>query len=159
MGSVYTYQDGISRPSAMGYALRNDTLASTLGVDGTYRPIMGDSAGRTIVKQFAAVESSVMGHGSVNGAASVILIVAPGAGLKLYITDILLANTGSVATVVNFTAGGGSILGKTIAPATSGSNIIGLATPIAVPYNSPFNIAADTAVSVLHGTAYGYKGP
>lgn len=143
------------KASAISYVVRNDNVASALGVDLTYRVQASDSAGRTLTKPFAPVESSVFGHGSVNGAASVILISGQ-ANKRIFVTDVWVANSGSVATIVNFTAGGGSILAKTIAPATSGSNLIGLNTPIAVPLGSPFNVEAVTAVSVLHGTAGGY---
>lgn len=137
--------------------VRNDTISSFVSADLDYTPRALDSAGRTLTKPFAPDHASVFGTGSVNGAASVIVIAAPGTGLRNYITDIMIANTGSVSTLITFTAGGGSVLGKTIAPAGGGSNIIGMATPIAVHVNSPFNVDSGTASSVVHATAYGYK--
>ena len=100
---------------------------------------------------------NVRGTGSVNGVASVALIAAAGAGLKNYITDVFVANTGSVATLVTFTDGDASVLGKTIAPALGGSNLPGLKTPMVTSANQPFNMVSATAASVLHGTALGYK--
>lgn len=139
--------------------VRNDTVASFASADLDYTPQALDSAGRTIVKPFAPDASSVFGTGSVNGAASVILIGAPGAGLRNYITDVMVSNTGSVSTLITFTAGGGSILGRTIAPAGGGSNIIGMASPMVTQVNSPFNFDSGTASSVVYGAAYGYRAP
>lgn len=139
--------------------VRNDKTSSFVSANLDYTPHALDSAGRMITKPFAADHSSVFGTGSVNGAASVIVLAAPPTGLRNYVTDIWVANTGTAATLVRFTAGGASVLGYTIAPAGGGSNVIGLQSPIATPAGSPFNIAADTATSVLYGTAYGYVAP
>ncbi len=152
-----THTDG--NPGLFTLGVRNDTTASFVSANSDYTPIATDSTGRILTKPFASGASSIFGTGSVNGAASVIVIGAPGAGLRNYITDIFIANTGSVASLVRFTAGGASVLGYTIAPANSGSNIIGMQTPIATQVNSPFNIAADTASSVIYGTAYGFVAP
>lgn len=139
--------------------VRNDTVSSLVSADLEYAPKSLDSAGRTLTKPFAPDQASVFGHGSVNGAASVIVLSAPPTGLRNYATDIMIANTGSVATIVNITAGGGSILARTIAPATGGSNMIGFSSPISAPLGSPMNIEAVTASSVVYGTIYGYRAP
>ena len=139
--------------------VRNDATSSFVSANLEYTPFGVDSAGRMITKPFAADHSSVFGTGSVNGAASVIVLVAPPTGLRNYATDIMIANTGSVATLVDITAGGGSILARTIAPAGGGSNIIGLQSPIAAQTGSPMNIASGTASSILYGTIYGYVAP
>lgn len=138
---------------------RNDTLASVVGVDLTSRLAARDAAGRNITKPFAPDHASVNGIGSVNGAASVILMVAPGAGLKNYLTDFTVSNTGAATTLVRITAGGGSILAFTIAPTGGGSNMVGINTPISAPLNSPINLEAVTASSVVYGWASGYKAP
>jgi len=99
--------------------------------------------------------SIVSGHGSVNGAASVEVLAAPGAGLRNYVTDIELANTGSADTLVDITDGDASILARTIAPSGGGSNS-NRATPIKGTVNQVVNISAATATSVLYGTLTGY---
>lgn len=157
--SVYSYQDGVSRSSALSYVLRNDTVASALGVDLTFRPMASDSAGRVITKPYAPTEALVQGVGSTVNIAKASLLAVSGAGLRNYVTDILVANTGSVATLVSFTDSDGSVIGRTIAPATSGSNIR-LGTPMRTgSLNSQVEFTAQTASSVLHVTAFGYKAP
>lgn len=164
IGGASVFQTGTWQPSALGYITRNDTVASFLGADLTTRPIMSDSAGRQIVKPFAANEASITGHNSIvgggNGVGSVVLFAAAGAGLKNYMTDFSVSNTGATTTLVIFADGDGSVLGRTIAPAGGGSNMPGMATPIVnVRANTPITVVSSTATSVLWVSAYGYKAP
>jgi hypothetical protein len=102
--------------------------------------------------------SMVSGHGSVNGAASVQILAAPGAGLYNYVTDISLANTGAATTLVTITDGDSSTLGKLIAPAGGGAVMASLATPMrTMATNKVVNISAATATSVLHAWIGGYR--
>lgn len=175
-GSVLSFQAGTVITSIVGaysedsahtsadtgifvLGVRNDTVASFMSANLEYGPLAVDSAGRNLMKPFAADESRVEGVASVVSAASVLLVAAAGAGLRNYITDFMISNTGSVSTLVTFTDGSASVLGKTIAPAGGGSNAIGMATPIRTNANSAFNVVPGTATSVLHATVYGYKAP
>lgn len=146
-------------PGLFTLRVRNDNVASFASANLDYAPSAVDSAGRTLVKPFSSDQAAVRGTGSVNGAASVAVLAAAGTGLKNYVTDVFVANTGAAATLVSFTDGDGSVLGKTIAPAGSGSNLQGLQIPLVTSANQPFNIVAATATSVLHATALGYKAP
>lgn len=139
--------------------VRNDAVASFVSADLDYAPLGVDSAGRTLTKPFAANEALVQGVGSTVNIARSSLIGVSGTGLRNYLTDILIANTGSVATLVSFSDSDGSVIGKTIAPATGGSNIH-LAMPMRTgALNSQIEFTAATAVSVLHVTGFGYKAP
>lgn len=97
------------------------------------------------------------GTASTVGIGSVAVLAAAGAGLRNYVTDVFIANTGSVATLVVFSDGDSSVLGKTIAPALGGSNLIGLVSPMVTSANQPFNVISSVASSVLHATVIGYK--
>ena len=157
-GSVVAFMAGTQSSSI--YGMRNDAIASFLGADLTERPIAVDSAGRVLTKPFSAEESRVEGYVSTTNTSITTLVAAAGAGLRNYITDIWLANTGAAATLVTFSSGGGaSVLGYTIAPAGSGSNLPGLATPIRTGVNETFGIQAATATSILYATVKGFKAP
>lgn len=157
-GSVIAFMAG-TQSSSM-YGMRNDAVASFLGADLTVRPLAVDSAGRTIVKPFAAQESTIEGYVSLTSTSVTTLVAAAGAGLRNYITDIIIANTGAATTLVTFSSGGGaSILGYTIAPTGGGSNIIGMQVPIRTNANETFGIQAGTATSTLYATVKGYKAP
>lgn len=141
-------------------AIRNDAVASFTSANLDYGPVGTDSAGRIVVKPFAPEESRVYGVASTVNINPSSLLAASGTGLRNYITDIMIANTGSVATLVSFRDVDASIIGRTIAPAGGGSNIIHLATPMRThALNSQVEYTAATATSILHVTAFGFKAP
>ncbi len=156
--SVITVQGGTWIPSAIGYLIRNDALASTLGADGTYGPGSRDSAGRTVIKPFAADETTFTYTGSVVSG-SVTLIAASAIGKRNYITDFWVANTGSVSTLITFQDGSTSVVGYTIAPGTSGSNSPGISIPLKTNPSQDLAFKAETSTSVLYMTVKGYIAP
>lgn len=140
--------------------VRNDTVASFTSANGEYNPFAHDSAGRVLNKPFAAEEARIEGYHSVVSGSVTTLVAAAGAGLRNYITDVWLANTGAATTLVTFRSGGGtSILGYTVVPAGGGSNLPGLQTPIRTLANETFDFQASTSTSVLYATVKGYKAP
>lgn len=140
--------------------VRNDTVASFVSADLDYTPKATDSAGRTLIKLFASDEVRIEGSVSNTNTSITSLVPAAGAGLRNYLTDLTVVNTGSVATLVTLTDGDGSVVGRTIAPATGGSNIIGMATPIRTGgFNQAISFQSGTAASTLYLKAYGYKAP
>lgn len=141
------------------YGHRNDALASFLGANLTWRPFATDSAGRTLNKPFAAEEARVEGYHSVVSTSVTTLVAAAGAGLRNYITDVWIANTGATTTLITFKDGAGSILGYTIAPAGGGSNLPGLQTPIRTGANASFDFQPTSASSILYATVKGFKAP
>lgn len=152
-------QIGTWRPSALGYAIRNDAVASFLGADLSAIPRMSDSAGRTVIKPFAPEESRIEGTIALTNTSITTVIAAAGTGLKNYITDFFIANSGSVTTLVTLKDGLGSVLGYTIAPATGGSNGPGIHTPIRTGANATFDIQATNPTSTLYATFTGFKAP
>ena len=169
-GSVLSQQLGTRTSSVVNsipsslltgtYGHRNDTVASYLGADLSWRPIATDSAGRTLVRPYAAEAARIEGYASTVNLNANSVIAAAGAGLRNYITDVWVANTGAAATLVTFLSGGGaSILGYTIAPAGSGSNLPGLVPPMRTDTAATFDFRAATGTSVLYITAKGFTAP
>jgi hypothetical protein len=87
------------------------------------------------------------------------LVAAAGTGLRNYITDIMVANTGATTTLITFKDGAGSVLGYTIAPTAGGSNMIGFATPMRTGANATFDFQPTSASSILFATVKGFKAP
>lgn len=139
--------------------VRNDTVSSFTSANTDYSPVAVDSAGRVLTKPFAGNEALVQGVASTVNVNPSSLLGLSGTGLRNYVTDILVSNTGSVATSVSFRDSDASVIGRTIAPATSGSNIH-FGTPMRTgALNSHVEFTAATAVSILSVSAYGYKAP
>ena len=138
--------------------VRNDAVASFVSADLEYTPIGVDSAGRTIIKPFAPDQSRLDTSTSIVST-SVTALFASVIGLRNYVTDVTLANTGSVATLITFSDGSTSILGYTIAPAGGGSNIIHTAIPMRTATAQDFRFQPGTAASILYISARGYQAP
>lgn len=169
-GSVLSQQLGTRINSVIGsvpsslltgvHGHRNDALASYLGGNLSWRPITTDSAGRIVTKPFSPEESRIEGYASTVNVSVTTLVAAAGVGLRNYITDVWLANTGAATTLVTFRSGGGtSVLGYTIAPTASGSNLPGLITPMRTLANETFDFQASTGTSVLYATVKGFIAP
>ncbi len=143
-------------------AVRNDTVSSFTGANTRYSPLAVDNAGRALIKPFAGGEASLIANTSLVSAgttASVVLFGAPGAGLKNYITDFNISNTGATGTLVIFADGDGSVIGRTIAPAGGGSNH-SYTTPIPnTRANTPINIQLGSSSSVVFATVTGFRAP
>lgn len=139
--------------------VRNDLVASVTGANLEYTAMSHDSAGRFLTKPFAAEEARIEGYNSVVSGSVTTLVAAGGAGIKNYITDIHIANTGAAATLVTFRSGGGSsVLGYTIAPAGGGSNMT-FQMPMRTLANETFDFQATTSTSILFATVRGFKAP
>lgn len=168
-GSVVSQQLGTrissvvsSTPSSLLTGIhghRNDTVASYLGGNLSWNPLATDSAGRVVTQPFAPEESKVRGDASIVSVGSVQVLAAAGAGLRNYVTDFFISNTGATTTLVEFTDGDASVIGKTIAPTASGSNAPGLATPMRTSPNKVVNVKISSATSVLHAWVGGFKAP
>lgn len=143
----------------LALGVRNDTVSSFVGTNLDYTPHSSDSAGRTLIKPFAAEEARVEGYNSVVSGSVTTLVPTAGTGLKNYITDVWFANTGASTALVTFQDGLGSVLGYTIAPAGGGSNLPGLATPLRTGANTSFDFKVSPSSSIIYGTARGFKAP
>ena len=139
--------------------VRNDAVASFVSANLDYSAIATDSAGRPVTKPFAPEESRIEGYASLVSTSVTTLVAAAGTGLRNYITDFFIANTGATTTLITFKDGAGSILGYTIAPTAGGSNAPGIATPFRTGANASFDFQPTSASSILYVTVKGFKAP
>ena len=168
-GSVLSQQLGTRTTSVVGsipsslltgvYAHRNDAIASFLGGNLTWNPVATDSAGRIIIKPFTSDDGTLIEYQGSVVSTSVTLIRASAIGLRNYVTDFFMANTGATTTLVTFQDGSTSILGRTIAPTASGSNAPHLAVPMKSARSQDLAFAAGSNTSVLYVTVRGYQAP
>lgn len=160
---VATYaEDSASTDGQAGLfvlGVRNDTIASLVSADKDYGAFTTDSAGRTLMRPFAAEEARVEGYNSVVSTSVTTLIPISAAGIRNYVTDLWFINTGATTAGIVLQDGLGSVLGYAIAPAGGGWNLPGLATPIRTGTGTSFDFKPLTASSILYGTAKGYKAP
>lgn len=145
-------------PGVFVLGIRNDLVASITSANLDYTSHTVDSAGRSLIKPFAADETRIDYVGSVVSG-SVTLIAASVIGKRNYITDFFVANTGSVSTLITFQDGSASVLGYTIAPGGGGSNAPGQAMPMRTAPSQDLAFKMGTATSVLYMTVKGYQAP
>ena len=168
-GSVLSQQLGARTTSIVGsipsstlvgsYGHRNDATAAFLGGNLTWNPVATDSAGRIIIKPFTSDDGTLIEYQGSVVSTSVTLIRASAIGLRNYVTDFFMANTGATTTLVTFQDGSTSILGRTIAPTASGSNAPHLAVPMKSARSQDLAFAAGSNTSVLYVTVRGYQAP
>lgn len=159
LGTVPVTQSGTWVPSAMSYLVRNDTLASTLGADGTYGPAMRDSVGRAVIKPFSSEDGTIIRYVGSVVSTSVTLIKASAIGKKNYITDFWISNTGATTTLVTFQGGDTSVVGYGMGPTGAGESSPGIAIPLVTTVSQDLAFKANTATSVLYLTVNGYQAP
>lgn len=142
----------------LAFGVRNDTVASLVNADLDYGAWAQDSAGRHLIKPFAADETTFRYSGSIVSG-SVTLIAPSVIGKRNYITDFRFSNTGSVTTLITFQDGSTSIIGYTIAPAGGGSNWPGVNVPERTATSQDLAFKMATMSSVLYATINGYTAP
>lgn len=139
--------------------IRNDAVASFVGADLEYVGSARDSAGRTIIKPFAADDSATFRFTTSVVSGSVTLIKASATGLRNYITDFWFVNSGSVATLVTFQDGSTSVVGYAVAPAGTGANSPGINVPLRTAPSQDLAFKQAPSASILYVTVTGYQAP
>lgn len=159
---VGTYGEDIASTAAdkgiFTLGIRNDTVASLVGADLDYTGWSTDSAGRHLTKPFAAEEARLTFNGSVVSG-SVTAIFNSVVGLRNYITDFFVANTGTATTLLTFKDGSTSVLGYAVVPAGGGFSAPGLNMPIRSFPSQDLAYSVSPSTSVLYLTVQGYKAP
>lgn len=143
----------------LAFGVRNDTVASLVNADLDYGAWAQDSSGRHLIKPFVSEDGTIISYVGSVVSTSVTLIAPSITGKRAYITDFWIANTGSVATLLQFRDGSTSVVGNTIAPAGGGSNAPGIAIPLKTAPSQDLVFTGLTATSVLYVTVKGYQAP
>lgn len=139
--------------------VRNDAVASLASADLDYTAKAVDSAGRTIIKPFAADDSATFSFTSSTVSTSVMLIKASAIGKRNYITDFWLSNSGATTVLAYFKDGSTSIIGHGIAPAGGGESAPGINVPMKTAPSQDLVLTPLSASSVLYVTVNGYQAP
>lgn len=151
------HTDGNKGLFALG--VRNDAVASFVGANLDYAPLATDSAGRIVTKPFTPEESAFRAIASFASASIFNVVPAAGTGLRNYITDVAISNTGAATTLVTFRDGDASIIGRYVAPTGGGSNMPGLNVPFKGTVNGVIDAVLSTSTSLLYVNMHGYRAP
>lgn len=93
----------------------------------------------------------------LTGTSSTALISAPGAGVRLYVSSVIVTNNdSSVGTVVKLLCGSTTKV-RAYAKEAGGGFVVTPPHPIRCARNEAFNIQAETTSAQIQATAFGYK--
>lgn len=118
--------------------------------------LIADLVGKLITLPYANPEQFVRGTANSVGTSNTQIIAAPGAGVKLYVTSIVVANTSATDTDVAIKDGTTEVM-RVPAPANGGATI-NLAVPLVLTANTALQFASSASVTTMYVTAIGYKG-
>jgi len=139
----------------VGYQARTTDVTATTSTYNTIAIV--DKAGKQVQLPYAIPELFTKGSGSAAGTSLTNLIVAAGAGVKIYITSISVMNTSSTVTTLVNIQDGSSTIYQVGAPALGGA-IVTLPVPIASSANTAINFAVVNAASTIYVSVAGYTG-
>jgi len=132
---------------------------SALTSGDLYMPVI-DAVGKQIVMPYANKENFTSGVGTATGTSGTSVISAPGASVKLYITSISIANTGSTTSLITIQqdpTGSPTTLWYMINPAGGGDNIT-FPVPLVVAANKAVGFTAGSSSSTQYVSISGYTG-
>jgi hypothetical protein len=108
------------------------------------------------VNTVPSVGNLVSGTASSTGTGDTEVIAAQGAGVKIYVTHIIVHNASSTDTFVTL-KNGSTALYVIPAPAKGGASIT-LPFPLATSANAALNFASNSGVTTMYVSASGFKG-
>ena len=142
-----------------GRAVSSDITAVATG-DTT--DLIADLNGKQVVLPYSIPENFTSGAtAAITGTTSTSVIAAPGAGIRLYVTSLLVTNShATVSTLVTITDGsGGTTLYAGNAQAAGGGFAISLPTPLRLTANTALHAVCGTTGSNVYVSASAYKAP
>ena len=119
--------------------------------------LLTDLVGKLIVRPHAPPELTLNGVASATGTADTSVIAAQGAGIRIYVTSISIANSSATTGTIVEIKDGTTVIWRTIARAEGGSNIT-FDPPLRLTANTILNMAALTAATTVYFSAHGYSG-
>ncbi len=119
--------------------------------------LIADLIGRLVVAPYATPERSVDGTASATDTANTSVIAAPGAGLRIYVTSVVVSNESSTDTAVLLKSATTTRL-RLPAPNKGGCTLT-FPVPLRLGDNEALQFAAAAGVTTVYVSAAGYVGP
>lgn len=139
-----------------GYVVNAEPAAVA---NGDVARMLTDLAGKLITLPYANPENFVAGKtAAITDTTRTQVIAAQGAGVRLYITHVIVTNShATVGTYVKIEDGSTEIYGGYAAPAGGGFAIT-LPVPLRLTANAALNVSCGTTGANVYASASGYKG-
>lgn len=152
--------DGIDSGNPVKIGAVAESTEITAVADGDRTNLMATLNGKLVNHPYAVPERYTSGvTAAITGTANTSVIAAPGAGLKLYVTHVLVTNShATVGTVVEI-KNGTTVLYRGNAAAAGGGFSVTLPVPLVLTANTALNAANVTTGSNTYVSASGYIAP
>lgn len=139
-----------------GYAVNAEPTAVA---NGDVARLLTDLVGKLITLPYANPENYVAGKtAAITDTTRTAVIAAPGAGVRNYVTHLLITNShATVGTYVKVEDGTTEIYGGYAAPAGGGFSVT-LPVPLRLSANTALNVTCGTTGANVYASASGYKG-
>jgi len=143
-------------PVKVGGVARSTDPSVVASGDRTH--FLTDLIGRLVVSPYSIPENTLSGVTSaITNTSDTAVIAAQGAGVRIYVTQMVVLNTSGTATLVNIKDGTTTIY-TVSAPATSGQIALTFPVPLRLTANNALNVACGTTAANVIVSASGYKG-
>jgi len=143
-------------PVKVGGVARSTDPSVVASGDRTH--FLTDLIGRLVVSPYSIPENTLSGVTSaITNTSDTAVIAAQGAGVRIYVTQMVVLNTSGTATLVNIKDGTTTIY-TVNAPATSGQIALTFPVPLRLTANNALNVACGTTAANVIVSASGYKG-
>ena len=144
-------------PHKIGAKATTSLSGLTLVANADRTDLFSGVDGVQIVRPHSNLEDLVTGTADITDGSSTSVISAAGSGVKIYITDVIIANSSSSNVTVTLRDGtGGSVKATFSAPANGGCHKT-LASPIAFSANTAVAADPSAAASTVSVTLSGFK--
>lgn len=138
-----------------GKAVSTDPSVVTTGDRADF---ITDLVGKQVVMPYSIPENFVRGVTSaITNTSDTAVIAAQGAGVRIYVTNMVILNTSGTATLVNIKDGATTIY-TVNAAATTGQIALTFPVPLRLTANTALNAACATTSANVIVSASGYKG-
>lgn len=132
------------------------TTDQTAVASGDITRLQATVTGKQVVLPYALPENSLSGTASATNTSDTAVIAAQGAGVRIYVTSIIISNSSATDTEVVIKSATTARL-TFPAPATSGA-VHSFAVPLQLTANEALNFASLASVTTMKVSAVGYKG-
>jgi hypothetical protein len=132
------------------------TTDQTAVTSGQTTRVIATSTGKQVVMPYALPELTLSGTASATGTSNTAIIAAQGAGVRIYVTTLVISNSSTTDTEVEIKSATTTLM--TIpAPQKSGATI-NLPVPLRLTANEALNFASLASVMTMKVSAVGYSG-
>ncbi|MGE0116814.1 MAG: hypothetical protein AB7S71_14840 [Dongiaceae bacterium] len=141
-------------PMQIGAEARSSERSAVANAD--VARLVADLAGKLITRPHCNPENQISGASSTTSTGDTSVIAAQGAGIRIYVTSLSIANSSANNPVIEIKSAS-TVIWRTIAPAGGGSNVT-FDPPLRLAANEALNMASLAASTTVYFSANGYSG-